>query len=120
MATKKTAKRPSAKQTNRKPKELEYVIVRTHIAGVHCGYLEHASASDDRIVLLEARRIWYWDGAASISEIAVHGLNPKRAAGSKIAEVVPRQNLRWSDHGEIIALSPTAAKQIQEFPVWRT
>ena len=51
------------------------VIVRGDSSGVFFGTLV---AKDGREVKLEkCRRIWYWDGAASISQIAVEGVkNP--------------------------------------------
>lgn len=49
----------------------QYVIVRTYSAGVHAGILV---ARDGREVeLTNARRIWYWHGAASLSELAQRG-----------------------------------------------
>jgi len=50
---------------------LNYVIVRTYSAGVFAGYLQ--SRNGQEVILLNARRIWYWDGASSLSELAVHG-----------------------------------------------
>jgi len=50
---------------------LGYVIVRAEGAGVFAGYLEKEEG--DTIILLQARRLWYWDGAASLSELATHG-----------------------------------------------
>ena len=50
---------------------MTYVIVRTYSAGVFAGYLE--SRVDREAVLRNARRIWYWDGAASLSQLAMEG-----------------------------------------------
>jgi hypothetical protein len=48
-----------------------YVIVRTHSAGVFAGYLDERK--DQEVILLNARRLWYWDGAASLSQLAMEG-----------------------------------------------
>ena len=48
-----------------KNKKLKYVIVRTYSAGVFAGELE--SKNGQEVVLRNARRIWYWSGAASLS-----------------------------------------------------
>ena len=40
---------------------LDYVIVRTYTAGVFAGYLKEKDGKD--VVLLNARRLWYWVGA---------------------------------------------------------
>ena len=45
---------------------LKYVICRTYSAGVFAGYLE--SRNGQEVVLRNARRIWYWKGAASLSQ----------------------------------------------------
>lgn len=44
---------------------MKYVICRTHSAGVFAGYLE--SRTGQEVVMRYARRIFYWDGAASLS-----------------------------------------------------
>ena len=47
------------------------MIVRTQSAGVFAGYLE--SRNSQEVVLTKARRLWYWAGAASLSQLAVDG-----------------------------------------------
>lgn len=54
---------------------MEYVIIRTYSAGVHAGYLKNRNGKE--VELINARRLWYWSGAASLSELAVKGVkNP--------------------------------------------
>ena len=48
-----------------------YVIVRTQSAGVFAGNLK--SRDGKEVVLTDARRLWYWAGAASLSQLAVSG-----------------------------------------------
>lgn len=50
---------------------MKYVIVRTYSAGVFAGELE--SRTGQEVVLRNARRIWYWSGAASLSQLAMEG-----------------------------------------------
>lgn len=50
---------------------LPYVIVRSARAGVHAGYLK--SRIGGEAILLHARRLWYWKGAASLSQLAEQG-----------------------------------------------
>ena len=52
---------------------MEYVIVRTYSAGVFAGYL--AKRTGQEVILKKARRLWYWEGAASLSQLAVDGLS---------------------------------------------
>ena len=65
-----------------------YVIVRTYSAGVFAGTLESQSANGKRIVLSDARRLWYWRGAASLSQLAVSGTS--MPGKCKFAVPVPR------------------------------
>ena len=52
-------------------KKRKYVIVRTYSAGVFAGELE--SRKGQEVVMRNARRLWYWDGAASLSQLAMEG-----------------------------------------------
>lgn len=54
---------------NLKGDYMKYVIVRTYTAGAFAGELE--SRNGREVVLLNARRIWYWSGAASLSQLAM-------------------------------------------------
>jgi len=58
---------------NTKKLSLPYVIVRCNSAGVFAGYLE--SRKGDEVVMKKARRLWYWDGAASLSQLAMEGVS---------------------------------------------
>ena len=49
----------------------KYVIVRTYSAGVFAGYI--VSRNGQEVVMRDARRLWYWDGAASLSQLAMEG-----------------------------------------------
>jgi hypothetical protein len=54
------------------PKEVvDYVIVRTYSAGVFAG--EQVDRNGKTVELKNARRLWYWDGAASLSQLAMEG-----------------------------------------------
>lgn len=52
---------------------LPLVILRTQSAGVHYGYLKNRVGGE--ATLLNTRRIWYWDGAASLSQLALEGVS---------------------------------------------
>lgn len=49
------------------------VIIRTYSAGVHFGMLE--SLEQKEAVLKNSRRIWSWQGALTLNEIAENGLD---------------------------------------------
>ena len=46
-------------------------LVRTYSAGVFFGVLE--TYENETAVVKNARRIWYWKGAASLSQLAIDG-----------------------------------------------
>lgn len=46
-------------------------IVRTYTAGVFFGEIE--SRNGQEVIMRNVRWIWYWDGAASLSELAQRG-----------------------------------------------
>lgn len=64
--------------------ENKYVLVRTYSAGVHLGTL--VSLEDTRVILKDARRLWYWSGAFTLNAVAEKGIDFKN---SKISIAVP-------------------------------
>lgn len=74
------------------------VLVRTQSAGVHYGTL--VSRQGQETILTDARRIWSWTGALSLSEIASKGVN---VSGSKIS--VPVEEIILPTSIEIIKVS---------------
>lgn len=50
---------------------MPYCIVRTYSAGVFAGYVKEEKGQE--IILLKARRLWQWAGAASLSQLAQEG-----------------------------------------------
>jgi hypothetical protein len=58
-----------------KPKNgMQYVLVRSRDSGVHAGY-QKCRNSETSITLVDARRIHYWEGAASLSQLACDGVS---------------------------------------------
>lgn len=91
---------------------MQYVIVRTYSAGVFAGELE--SREGKEVVLRNARRLWYWDGAASLSELAMHGV--KRPENCKFPCEVDKVVL--TEAIEILDVTPEARANIAAVPVW--
>lgn len=92
----------------------KYVLVRTYSAGVFLGWIEEENDHDQVVVLRDARRIWYWEGAASLSELVVRG--PGAASACKFPDPVDRVKLFQVT--EILDCTPEAVKAIQAVPVW--
>ncbi len=94
-------------------KKQSYVIVRSHTAGVHAGYLE--SRKGDTLVLTESRRLWRWCGG-SLSEVANHG---PAAGDNKFGGPVVRTEIVSPQGFEISECRPVAIKAIQAVTEWR-
>ena len=90
---------------------MKYVCIRTYSAGCHCGYLE--SQDKMHVVLRNARRLWYWDGAASLSQLAMEGV--KKPGNCKFPCEVDRIELEAI---EIIDMTEDARVSIQGVTVW--
>jgi hypothetical protein len=91
---------------------MKYVIVRTYSAGVFSGNLE--SRNGQEVVLKNARRIWYWSGAASLSQLAMDGTSDP--SNCKFPCEVNRIELLQVI--EIIDVTEKAEKSIKNVPVW--
>lgn len=64
-----------------------FVLVRTMGAGVHYGTFEEMEGQSIR--LTNARRIWSWKGALSLSEIATTGIEISNSKVSvPVAEII--------------------------------
>lgn len=90
----------------------KFVICRTYSAGVFAGYLD--SREGKEVVLTNARRLWYWDGAASLSQLAMEGT--KKPKTCKFPVAIDRVEL--TEAIEILDVTPEAQKSIEGVPVW--
>ncbi len=88
------------------------VLIRTYSAGVHFGTLE--SRDGKEVVLSNARRLYQWSGACSLSQVAVDGVD---LLNSKISVIVPEITL--TEAIEIIPMSETAAKTMMGAESWK-
>jgi hypothetical protein len=91
----------------------KYVIVRTYSAGVFAGEL--VSRKGREVVLQNARRIWYWSGAASLSQLAMEGTSDPN--NCKFPVAVDRVELLEAI--EILDTTPKSRKSIEDVPVWK-
>lgn len=90
------------------------VLVRTYSAGVFFGELVNRSKNGKRGVVKNARRIWYWEGAASLSQLAEDGTSapdkckfPKAVKKIELTEII-----------EVLSVTDRAAASIDGVPVW--
>ena len=94
-------------------KGMEYVIVRTYSAGVFAGYIK--SRKGQEVILLNARRLWYWVGAASLSQLANDGVS-KPSDCKFPAEV---ESVELLQAIEILPVTEKAKQSIAGVPVWK-
>jgi hypothetical protein len=88
-------------------------IVRTYSAGVFLGTVKERNGKE--VLLTDARRIWYWDGAASLSQLANEGTKkPKNCKfPAPVAEVLLPEAI------EIILVISAAIESIAAVPEWK-
>lgn len=91
------------------------VIVRCNRAGVFFGTLSEFDSMTREASLVNVRRIWYWDGAASLSQLATDGTIAPRAC--KFTVTVPEMSVM--EVIEIIPCSDKAIKIIEEVSEWK-
>jgi len=96
---------------------MKYCVIRSYGAGVFCGYVkdQKADVNGVNVTLIKSRRIWYWSGACSLSQMAVEG--SKTISDCKIAMVVPEQFV--ANVIEIIPMSEKAKNNIEGASVWK-
>lgn len=90
-----------------------YYIIRGDRSGVFFGHIAHREGRE--VTITECRRLWYWVGAASLSQMAAEGV--KRPSGCKFTVAV--DELAILDAIELIPCTDAAANNIKAVPVWR-
>lgn len=92
---------------------IDYKIVRTYSAGVFAG--EIISQNGQHVVMKNVRRLWYWDGAASLSQLAMEGVS--KPENCKFPCEVDRIELLQAI--EILNCTEKARLSIAGVPIWQ-
>ena len=87
-------------------------IVRTYSAGVFYGVVDKRKGQE--AVMRNARRLWYWDGAATLSQLAMEGTK----APQKCKFPCPVSRVELIQVIEILDTTEAARKSIEAVPVW--
>jgi hypothetical protein len=90
----------------------EKVLVRSKSAGVFFGEL--VAKNGQEVKLKNSRRIWYWQGACSVSQLAVDG--SKNLDQCKIARIVPNEII--DESVEVILMSEAAYSNLWSAREW--
>lgn len=95
-------------------KTLKDVIIRTRSAGVFAGLLK--SYDNQTAVLTKARRLWFWSGAASLSQLSVDGVgNPSVCKfPCEVEEITLPEVI------EILPVTPKARASIDAVKIWES
>lgn len=95
------------------PNGFPYVLVRTKSAGVHAGFLKERN--NQEVTLLDSRRIWYWEGAATLSQLAEEGTSKpdKCKFPQEVGEILLLEVI------EIIKTTAQAKTSIKKVKPWR-
>lgn len=91
----------------------EYYIIRGDRSGVFFGQI--VERKDREVTLTNCRRVWYWDGAASLSQLAAEGV--KAPQSCRIA--MPVEELTVLDAIELIRCTDAAVDNIKAVPEWK-
>ncbi len=92
---------------------LDYCIIRTYSAGCFAGYVKEREGQEATII--NARRLWYWDGAASLSQLAMEGVkNPDNCKfAMEVGEIILTNVI------EVIKATEEARENISNVKIWK-
>lgn len=90
-----------------------WVVVRSRDAGVFLGRL--VKEENGRVELENSRRIYYWDGAATLSQLAMEGV--KKVSNCKFPQELPNHIVLGVC--EIIMATEEAVKSVRGVPEWK-
>lgn len=92
------------------------VLIRSYASGVHFGTLSQCQPDNSgrfTVKLSGSRRIHYWDGACSCSQIANDGIKSGRVS-VELSEIIISEAI------EIIPLQDAAITNLDNQPVWKS
>lgn len=93
--------------------ENKYYIIRCDRAGVFAGHIKERNGRE--VTITDCRRLWYWEGAASLSQLAMEGV--KKPRNCKFTVTVPEMTVL--DAIELIPCTDEGEKSIRGVPEWK-
>lgn len=91
----------------------QYYIVRCDKAGVFFGKIKERSETE--VVMTDVRKLWYWDGAAAVEQLAVDGT--KRPVQCQFTVTVDEMTIM--NPIQIIPCTDKAVKSIKAVKEWK-
>lgn len=103
---------PKSKNTTKRTRKQRFVIIRGTNSGAFAGKL--ISQEGQHVKLKDSRRLWYWSGAASLSELAQRGTS--RPEACKFPAAVDHHEIL--DTIEILDMTDAAIVSIGSVKPW--
>lgn len=94
--------------------KVQYSIIRCQSAGVFLAQVLSRSKDGTQAKLKDSRRLWYWSGAASLSQLAIEGT--KKPQDCKFPIAMPKHEV--TGVLEVIQVTEMAKKSIDGVPIW--
>lgn len=88
-------------------------IVRTDRAGVFYGEIKERS--HDEVTMVNVRKLWYWNGACAVEQLAMEGV--KRPNDCQFTVIVPEMVIAAPI--QIIEATEQACKSIEAVKEWK-
>lgn len=92
-----------------------YSIVRCQATGVFMGIVEKSNMAEQTATLKNARRLWYWSGAASLSQLAMDGTSKPKDCKFPCAVT----EVQVSGVLEIIPCTEKSFESLNSVSVWK-
>lgn len=93
----------------------EKVIIRTNKAGIFFGEIASLDEVNQVARLTNVRRLWYWSGAASLSQMCMEGV--KFPENCKFSMTVPSMTVFGVI--EVLPCTEKAVKSIEGVGIWK-
>lgn len=93
------------------------VIIRADRAGVFYGTLNEIESLGDKyqVELINCRRLWYWSGAATLTQMAIEGVrNPTLCKFTMWQDSIVINGVI-----EVLECTDQAIKSIEEVAIWK-
>lgn len=91
----------------------QYYIVRADRAGVFFGKIKERSTNE--VVMTDVRKLWYWDGACAVEQLAMEGT--KKPDECKFTVTVSEMTI--ANPIQIIPCTDTAVESICGVKEWK-
>ena len=91
----------------------KYYIVRGDRSGVFAGNIKERNGRE--VTMSDVRRLWHWEGACSISQLALDGTTEPRECKFTVA----LDEITLLDAIEIIPCTDKAEKSIRSVAEWK-